>query len=373
MTAQQKEKTKICIVIPGHWTDVMGGAQYQADCLINALIKDGNYEIFYIARNYDETFAPIGYKLIGIPKPFGKIKRGFLYLDAIKILRALKKIAPDIIYQRIGCAYTGISAYYARHNNCKMVWHISSDNNVIPYKLKLSRGIVNKCVDKRCLEYGIRNSDFIIAQSNTQSTLLKKFYGRSATAVIKNFHPIPTDTIEKQPPYNLVWIANLKKLKQPEIFIKLAQDLEDSNKMEFIMVGIMQCSQQENMLFHEQIKKTKNLRYLGGKSQDEVNKILAESHLLVNTSLWEGFSNTFIQAWMRKVPVVSLYVNPDNIFQNNMLGICSGSYEKLKTDVRKILNNEGLLEQMGIHSQDYALKTHSENNANEIISILETI
>ena len=48
-------------------------------------------------------------------------------------------------------------------------------------------------------------------------------------------------------------------------------------------------------------------------SQAEVNALLEHTDLLVNTSDYEGFSNTFIQAWMRRVPVVSLRVDPDRL------------------------------------------------------------
>ncbi len=54
--------------------------------------------------------------------------------------------------------------------------------------------------------------------------------------------------------------------------------------------------------------------FCGAISQQEVNAELANAHVLVNTSLYEGFPNTFIQAWMRRTVVVSLNVNPDGIF-----------------------------------------------------------
>ena len=79
----------------------------------------------------------------------------------------------------------------------------------------------------------------------------------------------------------------------------------------------------------EQIKVDSNLQYLGEVSQDEVNRRLREGHILVNTSRYEGFSNTFVQAWMRRVPVVSLTVDPDNILVRENIGFCSGTFKNL--------------------------------------------
>jgi glycosyltransferase involved in cell wall biosynthesis len=170
----------------------------------------------------------------------------------------------------------------------------------------------------------------------------------------------------------VVWVANLKSLKQPEIFIKLAQDLEGLTTAKFLMIGEMQATHKERTYLEELLRGTKNLSYLGRLPQGEVNKILAESHLLVNTSLWEGFSNTFIQAWMRRVPVISLNVNPDNIFEARMLGLHSGSYEQLKLDVIRLLNDDKLRERMGLYSQAYSFENHSENNVKKIISIFNS-
>ena len=56
------------------------------------------------------------------------------------------------------------------------------------------------------------------------------------------------------------------------------------------------------------IEATPNLEYLGQRTHAEVNELLARAHIFVNTSTHEGFPNTFIQAWLREVAVVSLSV-----------------------------------------------------------------
>lgn len=361
---------KICILIPGHYSDVMGGAQYQAKCLIDYMHNKKSHELYYIARNVDPKYKPNHYTIKKIPAPFGR-ERARLFMDALSLLNILKEIQPDVIYQRVASAYTGIGAYYARHNDCKIVWHISSDADVSKQKIQLKKDMISRYIDQKFLQYGIRNVDRIIAQTNTQAQILSDNYQRKVDAIIPNFHPLPTEEITKLLPIKVVWIANLKKIKQPEIFIKLAKDLEHINNVEFIMIGSMQGSSKWAENIRQSIKDAINLKYVGETSQSQVNAVLANSHILVNTSEYEGFSNTFIQAWMRMVPVVSLNVNPDKLLDNGKLGFCSGTYKGLLENVLDLIRNHSKREAIGKSSRDYALKNHSEKNAEELILMLE--
>ena len=56
-----------------------------------------------------------------------------------------------------------------------------------------------------------------------------------------------------------------------------------------------------------------------------MNRLLARSHIFVNTSTHEGFPNTFIQSWLREVVVVSLQVDPDQVLERQQVGIAAGS------------------------------------------------
>ena len=229
----------------------------------------------------------------------------------------------------------------------------------------------HRFVEQKLLEYGIKNADDIVVQTQQQYDLLQKSYGRLPTALVRNFHPTPKWLAMRRGRIKVVWVANLKKLKQPELFVRLTKDLSEFKDVQFIMVGGRAENEKwcEHIL-HE-IGKQKNLSYVGAKPQEYVNSLMEESHILVNTSLYEGFSNTFIQAWMRKMAVVSLHVNPDGLFTDNRFGIhCEDSYDKLRRSVARLISEPGQIERIGQRAEKYALEVHSLNNLESLIELL---
>ena len=60
--------------------------------------------------------------------------------------------------------------------------------------------------------------------------MLKNNFGRECDIVVPNFCPKPKNIIKKKNPIKLVWIANFKKLKRPELFIKLAEKFKLNKK-----------------------------------------------------------------------------------------------------------------------------------------------
>lgn len=58
--------------------------------------------------------------------------------------------------------------------------------------------------------------------------------------------------------------------------------------------------------------------------ENKVLSFLSKSHLLLNTSYYEGFYNTFLESLSVKTPIVTTQaVDPNNFIQKNNLGfIC---------------------------------------------------
>lgn len=367
-------RLKLCIVTPHQSKAWRGGAEYQMHCLIDALAQTCRYEISYLARHTDPQGDEQRYRIVNVAGPASLFRFGYA-MDALPLYRSLKALRPDVIYQRVACGHTGIAAVYARNHGARLIWHVAHDTDVAPGQGLDGRNPLRRLIEAGALEYGIRRASHIVTQTHQQAALLKQHYGRAADAVIANFHPQPAEPLDKSGPLRVVWIANLKPWKQPDAFVRLAQALRDMPAVRFTMIGAA-ASDAGNRVWSDQlmsaIEATPNLEYLGQLSQEATARQLAAAHLFVNTSLHEGFPNTFIQAWMRKVPVVSLHVDPDTVLVREAVGFHAQTEGNLAARVRELLSDAVLREQYAERARRYALSTHSLRNTQQLIQLIDT-
>lgn len=371
----KKNKKILCIIIPTHWTKLVGGCQYQISLLLERWRNDENIVKICLSKYFNENDnIEIKYSI----SKYGGINKLSAFsrlFDTISLFNALKKCKPNVIYQNIGEPYAGVAAFYAKKYNVKFILHIASDNDLKPIYFKLSLKNSLRFLEKKFFDYGLKNANVIIAQTKNQLNLIKKYYRKNARYIIRNYEPYDEVLTIKKQPIKVLWVANFKKLKQPEIFIRLSKDIfKINNEAKFIMIGAPAYWDQgwQNNL-EKMIYATKNISYLKAQNIEAVNNHFASCHILVNTSEYEGYSNTFVQAFFRKVPVVSLNCNPDNIFKEYNLGYyCNGSYEKLLEHTKELIINQKLRDIMGENARQYALKYHSINNADKLIKVIES-
>lgn len=371
-TGALDRKIRLCVVTTVHWKAFMGGAQYQIKCLLEHLVPLGRYEIHYVARRTPTENRLDGYEIHRIGD--GKAVPRFGYLsDAPALYRTLRRLNPDVIYQRIGCGYTGIAAYYARRNHCALVWHAANDTDVQLGMKVEEKNVLRQKLERTLLSYGIRRADRIVTQTAHQAQLLLENFARQPDAVIANFHPQPAEPVDKSGPPRVVWIANLKRSKRPDAFLRLAEALRDIRDARFVMIGAGAVRKGESpwhTALLERVAAAANVEYRGQLSQEEVNAELARAHVFVNTSLYEGFANTFIQAWMRHAAVVSLDVNPDGIFDDETLGFHADTEDRMAAIVRRLLTDPSLRESIAGRAAAHAREVHSMKNAQRLEEII---
>lgn len=362
-------KPTVCFISPAHWDRMRGGSEYQAKLLIDGLLERTQASAVYVANWTPADSAAYEYSIVRISTPWWLRKYG-AFFDALSLYRHLKRIQPDVIFQVVGCGHTGISAYFAKRNGSRMIWRVASDRNVSPVAVSWWRK-PHAYIERKFLDYGIRNATVVVAQTRDQQRLLAEHFDRSDSLLIRNFHPEPDEPIDKgHGPVKVLWVGNLKQLKNPAAFVRLAARFERSSDAQFIVVG----GESDIPEWVEGIKREMashtNISYLGSISQERVNGLLAEAHLLVNTSDFEGFPNTFIQAWMRQVPVVSLNVDPDRLLSEEGLGLVCGSEARLLEESRRLIDDSALREELGAKCRDYALKNHSNKNMSALIDLM---
>jgi glycosyltransferase involved in cell wall biosynthesis len=368
------EPRRLCIVTPHHMSVTGGGSEYQIECLIDALAAERRYEIFYLARSVEPSCRPAGYRIVRIGRRNKAPRLGYT-MDAVPLYRALHSLRPHIIYQRVACGYTGICAWYARRSGARLIWHVAHDTDVMRERLDPGRNPVRRLLETTCIEYAIRHADHIVTQTEHQARLLRQTYGREADGVVRNFQPAPTEEIDKSGPLTVLWVANFKRWKQPELFVALANELRDLESVRFVMVGASASGTGTvdwNAAVMAQIKRAKNLDYLGPLPQAEINRLFARAHVFVNTSKWEGFPNTFIQAWMREVPVVSLSVDPDGVLAHGKMGIAAENPGALASAVRALITDPARRGEYGERARRYALREHSLANIKALQRLIDT-
>ena len=365
---------RVAIVVPTHWDFLMGGAQLQAKILLEELVSRPGVDVNYLASRVNpDAKTGSDYTLTQIAKP-GALHRYGLFWDFLSLQRRLTEYQPHVIYQRVATAYTGISARYAQKNNIPMIWHVANSTDCAVSRFGLSAiRRPHGYLEKSLIEYGLKNADTIVVQNKDQQDQLRNNFGKENAVLIPNFHPVPPIPEEREAsPLRLIWIANLKDNKQPQAMVDIARKLEHHSDLQITMVGAphLQIEQEKQESFERSISDLSNLTYTGAIPLEEVNSLLEQSHLLVNTSVKEGFSNTFIQAWMRCVPVFTLGVNPDNRLDGGALGTSFSSIEALVAAVEDLKQNRSQLVENGRAAREIAKRDFSLDNASTLADLV---
>lgn len=359
----------ICFLMPVHWSYGLGGAELQVRYIIDYIQRHTSHEVSIIccaAAQDSDAGVPI-YR----SRPCLPLRRYTLATDYFSITSHLRRLAPDVVYTRTSTPLVGFAARFCQRFNKKLVYHIAHINDVTPIAEQRSPDIIRR-IERPLYEYGLRRAQVIIAQAKYQATLLQQNYGLVPTAVISNFHPIPPYQKKTSDSLIILWVANLKPAKRPEFFVELAERCADIEQAKFVMIGALQNPIYRSLL--DRAKQLSNFTYLGHKPIEDVNDYFATAHIFVNTSHidGEGFPNTFIQAWSRGAPVLSLEVDPDQILERCEVGRqCRNDFELLESKLRELVVDERLLQEMSHQVHEFAASHYGEANCARIVELIE--
>jgi len=260
--------------------------------------------------------------------------------------RSLKQAHADIYLQAMVGPSSALAIIFCLLRKKKFIYSVSSDTEMESGTLLM----------RLLCKFAIKRADDIIAQNKYQQRLLKTNFNRESV-LINSLCELPKGKPDKTTPPIVLWVATIKEIKQPELFLKLAKEIPGAK---FQMVG--GNPPEKDTKYFEQIREQTNhlpnLEFVGFVPYHQIDRYFAQASIFVNTSSFEGFPNTFLQAWARYTPVVSLNCDPDGVICHHKLGFYSRSFKQMAKDVKLLLKDEELRAEVGMNGRRYVEEEH---------------
>jgi glycosyltransferase involved in cell wall biosynthesis len=274
---------------------VVGGAEVQQSMIAPALAKRG-YRVTMICYDYGQ---PDGTELKGVTilnmhKPDEGIPVvRYLHPRLTSLWRALGRADADVYYQRTAAAYTGFVSMFCRKHGRKSIYSGASDVDFIPGKQE-----IRYARDRWIFEHGLRNVDKIITQNPQQHRELAENYGREGTLIPSCYAP-PAGAKNDRLGY-VLWVASVRPSKRAELALEIARRLPGHR---FVMIGGPDPDRRSQEYFAAlKAAAPPNLEIKGFVPLAQTEQYFNGARVFLNTSEYEGFPNTFLQAWARGIP-----------------------------------------------------------------------
>ena len=306
----------------------MGGETVQQTLLARALARRGHEVSMVVSDQGQEDGAR--WHSIRTFKAFrpnaGIPVLRFIHPRWTGMWSALKRADADVYYTSCAGMQVGLIALFCWRHRRRLVFRTASDTDCDP-----SRLLLKYARDRWLYDQGLRRADAILVQSVSQANDMALNYGLKSR-VAGMLVEAPGSTAVRD--IEVLWVSNIQHLKRPDRLLQIADCLPD---VQIHMVGGPMPGQES---IYRQIKDAAETRpnvvFHGRLSYWDTNALYDRAKLLVNTSDVEGFPNSYLQSWIRGVPVVTL-LDPDRVIEREGLGAVARSPADLAGLVQSFL------------------------------------
>lgn len=281
--------------------EYVGGREQQYSQLIPRL-QQQSLDIHAVVYDAPDGHTDVTFHEIRHPD-----SRPLSYLSFLRDVTAVFRAAdPDIVLQSGAQASTYIFRMLSGLQEVPFVFHWATDadhsGEVVPPSY----------VGPVLYRASRRRADLNIVQTQKQADLIDE-----PAVVVPNILDNRLAWKEAGGEH-VLWLATIEPDKFPERFVELARTLPHR---EFRMAGRVRGPESFQTDIRRQIETTPNITHVGEIPREEIPNYLSEGRCLINTSDYEGFSNTYLEAASSKLPIVSLFHDPNNMIERHQAGI----------------------------------------------------
>jgi len=353
MTEQEVQPIRICFVILNAYPlfnpeaeGVIGGAEVDSYYLASELAKDPNYHVSCIVGDYGQEPIEVRQQVTLIRSLDFSCKR---VLATLRLWQALHRADAQIYVRKLCSAVTTEVALFCNRFGRRFVYRTASsvecDGTYLREHFFRGKGFV----------WSLRHADAVIAQNQTDANNLFATADVPAQVIRNPYRLQPLDQKQRQ---TILWVGRSADVKRPELFLELTRKM---HQQRFTMICQKAIDDKLYDNFVAKAKQIRNLEFIPRVPFHKTDEYFQRAKVFVNTSDYEGFPNTFIQACKCATPILSLNVNPDGFLDEYNCGIsCDGDWGKFTDSLKLILEEERYIE-LGKNARKYVEKNHDIN------------
>jgi len=187
-------------------------------------------------------------------------------------------------------------------------------------------------------EAAVRRADFRLAMSDYQAAQFAR--QGLACGMYRNLILPRSASRTAEKTVDLLWVARCQPIKRPHLFLNLVERTPGARAR-------MICPREDVALWESVATRARglaNLEFIERVPYREIQAQYDAARIFVNTSTAEGWPNSFIQAGLGGAALLSLEVNPDELFERFSPGaFAAGDFETLVEGAENLLGSpEGL-------------------------------
>jgi glycosyltransferase involved in cell wall biosynthesis len=291
----------------------------------------------------------------------------FFYPRATKLMSALMAADADIYYQSPAGSYTGFTAWFARSMGRQFIFRVASDSDC-----EVEHGRLQFWRDRKLYNFGLHRANLIAAQTDHQARMLRENHGLESHVInmmVEAPRSFPdTGSGHAAKDIDVLWVSNFRSLKRPELVLELARQLPD---VKFTLAGgPMPNGQTYFDDMRAAAARLPNVTMLGAVRYRDSGALFDRAKIFLNTSSIEGFPNTFLQAWIRGVPVVTFF-DPDGLVQRLSLGRVANTLDDMREAIRGLLEMDVDRHLLGRRARDFASREFTTAVAARYLELLD--
>jgi len=258
----------------------------------------------------------------------------FLWPKWTSLITAMKRADADVYYQNCSECVTGQVALWCRRHGRRFIYSAASNRDCETQLLHL-----NTRRERILYQYGLRNADKVIVQSQQQKKTLKANYGRDSV-ILPMLCPGPNEgdytgrEHVRNGSHHILWIGRICEVKRPDRLLDLAEACPELN---FDFVGPAADTEYARNVCRR-AKTISNVTVHGSATRESVPEFYKQARILCCTSDSEGFPNTFLEAWSYGLPIVSTF-DPDNLIAERGLGKVGKNVSELAACIRALIGS----------------------------------